>query len=37
MNEKISRQKFLQTTAMAGAAVLLSSLEGLACKTRKKN
>src|SRR3982751_99933 len=30
MNEKISRQKFLQTTAMAGAAVLLSSLESFA-------
>src|SRR4029079_4603386 len=36
MKEKVSRQKFLQTTAMAGAAVLLSSLEGLAIKTPEK-
>jgi hypothetical protein len=28
--DTISRQKFLQHTAMAGAAVLLSSLEGFA-------
>jgi predicted dehydrogenase len=36
MNEKISRQKFLQTTAMAGAAVLLSSLEGFAAERSDK-
>ena len=30
MDKKLSRQQFLQTTAMAGAAVLLSSLEGFA-------
>ena len=30
MSPTISRQKFLQQTAMAGAAVLLSSLEGFA-------
>lgn len=36
MNEKISRQQFLQTTAMAGAAVLLSSLEGFAAERPDK-
>jgi predicted dehydrogenase len=35
MNENISRQKFLQMTSMAGAAVLLSSLEGFA-KTKSE-
>jgi predicted dehydrogenase len=30
MDNNISRQRFLQTTAMAGAAMLLSSLEGFA-------
>jgi len=33
MSENISRQKFLQYTAAAGAAVLLSSLESLALTT----
>jgi predicted dehydrogenase len=33
---KISRQEFLQRTAMAGAAVLLSSLESLAISEQKK-
>ena len=36
MNEKISRQQFLQHTAMAGAAVLLSSLEGFATERPDK-
>src|SRR6478752_3940154 len=36
MSENISRQKFLQYTAVAGAAVLLSSLEGLALTTDDK-
>lgn len=36
MPENISRQKFLQYTAAAGAAVLLSSLEGLAMETPEK-
>ena len=36
MSENISRQKFLQYTAAAGAAVLLSSLEGLALTTPEK-
>lgn len=36
MENKISRQKFLQYTATAGAAVLLSSLEGLALETPQK-
>jgi predicted dehydrogenase len=36
MNEKISRQKFLQQTGMAGAALLLSSLEGWAATEDKK-
>ncbi|HET6995510.1 MAG TPA: Gfo/Idh/MocA family oxidoreductase [Chitinophagaceae bacterium] len=36
MPENISRQKFLQYTAAAGAAVLLSSLEGLALETPQK-
>jgi predicted dehydrogenase len=36
MNENISRQKFLQYTAAAGAAVLLSSLESLALTTDDK-
>jgi hypothetical protein len=33
MSENISRQKFLQYTVAAGAAVLLSSLESLALFT----
>ncbi len=36
MSDNISRQKFLQTTAMAGAAVLLSSLESWAVATEEK-
>ncbi|MFI5131339.1 MAG: Gfo/Idh/MocA family protein [Chitinophagales bacterium] len=36
MSNNISRQKFLQYTAAAGAAVLLSSLEGLALETPQK-
>ncbi len=36
MNEKISRQQFLQRTAMASAAVLLSSLESWALTTADK-
>lgn len=36
MSNTISRQKFLQYTAAAGAATLLSSLEGLAIKTPQK-
>src|ERR1043165_6658940 len=36
MSENISRQKFLQYTAAAGAAVLLSSLESLALETPEK-
>ena len=36
MSDTISRQKFLQYTAAAGAAVLLSSLEGLALETPQK-
>jgi predicted dehydrogenase len=36
MNEKLSREKFLKTTAMAGAAVLLSSLESWALTTPEK-
>jgi predicted dehydrogenase len=36
MNEKISREQFLQRTAMAGAAVLLSSLESWAITTPDK-
>ena len=36
MSENISRQKFLQYTAAAGAAVLLSSLEGLAMEMPQK-
>ncbi len=36
MSENISRQKFLQYTAAAGAAVLLSSLESLAFTTDDK-
>ena len=36
MSENISRQKFLQYTAAAGAAVLLSSLESLASTTNDK-
>ncbi|MEP6926332.1 MAG: Gfo/Idh/MocA family oxidoreductase [Ginsengibacter sp.] len=36
MSNTISRQKFLQSTAMAGAAVLLSSLESFALKTFDK-
>jgi predicted dehydrogenase len=36
MNEKLSRQEFLKTTAMASAAVLLSSLESWAATTGEK-
>ena len=36
MSENISRQKFLQYTAAAGAAVMLSSLESLAMTTDDK-
>lgn len=36
MKEKISRQQFLKSTAMAGAAVLLSSLESWAITTDDK-
>lgn len=36
MNETISRQKFLQYTASAGAVVLLSSLEGFAWEKPEK-
>ena len=36
MSENISRQKFLQYTAVAGAAVLLSSLESVALTTDDK-
>jgi hypothetical protein len=36
MENAISRQKFLQYTAAAGAAMLLSSLEGLALETPDK-
>ncbi len=36
MNKTISRQQFLKTTAMAGAAVLLSSLESWAKTTKEK-
>ena len=36
MNEKISREQFLKTTAMAGAALLVSSLEGWALGTADK-
>ena len=34
--EKISRETFLQRMSMAGAAVLLSSLEGLALNSNEK-
>jgi predicted dehydrogenase len=36
MNEKLSREKFLKSTAMAGAAILLSSLESWALTTPEK-
>lgn len=36
MNEKISREKFLKVTGMAGAALLVSSLEGWAAATADK-
>ena len=36
MTNDITRQQFLQHMAMAGAAVLLSSLESLAITTDKK-
>lgn len=36
MNEKISREQFLKTTALAGAALLVSSLEGWAATTPGK-
>lgn len=36
MSNKLSRQQFLQYTASAGAAVLLSSLEGFALEKREK-
>lgn len=37
MADKMSRQQFLQYTSSAGAAVLLSSLEGFALEKREKN
>ena len=36
MADKMSRQQFLQYTSSAGAAVLLSSLEGFALEKREK-
>lgn len=36
MNNEISREQFLKTTAMAGAALLVSSLEGWALTTADK-
>jgi hypothetical protein len=36
MTKNISRQQFLQRTAMAGAAVLLSSLESFALNKKDK-
>lgn len=36
MNKNISRKQFLQYTASAGAAALLSSLEGFAIETRQR-
>lgn len=36
MNEKLSREQFLKSTAMAGAAILLSSLESWAITTPEK-
>ena len=36
MSNSISRQQFLQYTAAAGAAMLLSSLEGLALERPEK-
>lgn len=36
MNEKLSRQEFLKATAMAGAAAMLSSLEGFASEKQDK-
>ena len=36
IKQGITRQQFLQHTAMAGAAVLLSSLEGFALETPEK-
>jgi predicted dehydrogenase len=36
MNEKISREQFLKTTALAGAALLVSSLESWAAAEDKK-
>lgn len=36
MNNSISREQFLKTTAMAGAALLLSSLEGFALSREDK-
>src|SRR6266487_3536012 len=36
MSYTISRKQFMQSTAMAGAAVLLSSLESLALTTNDK-
>ena len=36
MNNHISRQQFLQQTAMAGAALMLSSLEGFALTSEIK-
>jgi predicted dehydrogenase len=36
MNEKMSRERFLKTTAMAGAGLLVSSLEGWAATTHQK-
>ena len=36
MNEKISREQFLKASAMAGATLLVSSLEGWAASSQKK-
>ncbi len=36
MNEKISREQFLKTTALAGAALLVASMEGWAINTPEK-
>ena len=36
MSNKISREKFLKVTAMTGAAMLVSNLEGWALKTAAK-
>ena len=36
MNNKLSRSEFLKATAMAGSALLMSSLEGFAIFNEKK-